>query len=232
MRIRDNRDIFPPLRPPRPRVPFASRSRRRWRELEARIEQVRRRVIEPVRRRLNMQVEYHTEPVRLWYKGEVLSGKLVTADILIAVSERWVRRQAVNAVRAEGFGAIAANSPMAVLGHMQMTKFRGAVIDMEMPGFPGWRLIRWIRRRFPTVKLIILGPQRPDWIRAAIRMGCFSYLYKPVDMTKLITCIRNILYTRREVCPVEGRGTACDRSCVPEGTDLQRFGREFGPERR
>ena len=172
-------------------------------------------------------MEYHTEPVRLWYKGEVLSGKSVTADILIAISEGWIRRQAVNAVRAEGFRAIAANSPMSVLGHMQMTKFRGAVIDMEMPGFPGWRLIGWIRRRFPTVKLIIVGPQRPDWIRTAIQMGCFSYLYKPLDMSKLITCMRNILYTRREVCPVEQTGVACDRSCVPEGTDLQRFGREF-----
>ncbi|HEX30914.1 TPA: hypothetical protein ENG04_12615, partial [Candidatus Poribacteria bacterium] len=68
MRIRDNRDIFPPLRPPRSKPPFYGHSSERWRELERRIEQARRRVIEPVRRRLNLQVEYHTEPVRLWYK--------------------------------------------------------------------------------------------------------------------------------------------------------------------
>jgi CheY-like chemotaxis protein len=227
MRIRDNRDMFPPLRPPRPKPPYYGFSMERWRELEERIEHVRRRIIEPVRRRLGIQVEYHTEPVRLWYRGEVLSGNPVTADMLIATSEGRVRREAARAVRAEGFRAITANRPMSALGHIQMTKFRGAVIDMEMPGFPGWRLLRWIRRRFPILKLIVLGPPRPENIKTAIQMGCFSYLYKPVDMAKLITCIRNVLYTRREICPVERFGTPCDRSCVPEGTDLQRFGREL-----
>lgn len=223
--MRGYRDIFPPLRPPRPKPPFYGLGRERWEALERRIDQARRLFVWPARRWLRFQVEYHTEPLRLWYEGEILSGRPPVADILIAMEGGL--REIADAVRGEGFEAVVTNSPSAVLGHLQITKFRGAVIDLELRRFRGWPMIRWIRGRFPTLKLIVVGPRDPGNIRRAMELGAFSYIDKPIDLSKLLTCIRNILYTRIEVCPVERLGLPCDRSCVPEGTDIQRFGQGY-----
>ena len=225
--MRDYRDIFPPLRPPRPEPPFYWLARERWEALERRIDQARQLFVRPARRWLRLQVAYHTEPLRLWYRGEILSGRPPVADLLIAIREGRTRREVADAVQGEGFAVVTTDSPSALLGHLQITKFRGAVIDLELRRFRGWPMIRWIRERFPTLKLIVVGPRDPANIHRAMRLGAFSYLDKPIDPSKLLTCIRNVLYTRIEVCPVERLGMPCDRSCVPEGTDIQRFGQGY-----
>lgn len=61
-----------------------------------------------------------------------------------------------------------------------------ALIDLQMPRMGGMELIPELRRRFPSLRLIVVsGAGDLDDAVAAMKLGACDYLQKPVDFTAL-----------------------------------------------
>lgn len=55
------------------------------------------------------------------------------------------------------------------------------ITDIEMPGMNGLELIRQVRERYPSIKIVILsGYSRFEYAQTALRCGVNDYLLKPV----------------------------------------------------
>ena len=64
------------------------------------------------------------------------------------------------------------------------------VLDKEMPGVNGMDLLRSIRRRWPTIPVILItafgGPRVKE---EALRLGAARYLEKPFRVTELLEAV-------------------------------------------
>lgn len=61
-----------------------------------------------------------------------------------------------------------------------------ALIDMKMPGVSGSRLIHWLAREYPALKLVVIsGYDDFEYTKAAINANVMGYLLKPVDPDEL-----------------------------------------------
>jgi DNA-binding response OmpR family regulator len=65
------------------------------------------------------------------------------------------------------------------------------VLDLKMPGIDGLEVLRRVKRRAPQVQVIILTGHGSEGDReAALRLGAFEHLQKPIDMATLIETIK------------------------------------------
>jgi DNA-binding NarL/FixJ family response regulator len=68
-----------------------------------------------------------------------------------------------------------------------------ALIDLEMPGLSGIRVIRILRKAVPQIKILMLSTYyREDYIREAMQAGADGYVLKRVGSDELIRIIRGL----------------------------------------
>ena len=61
------------------------------------------------------------------------------------------------------------------------------VVDLKMPGIDGLEVLRFVKKHYPQIQVIILtghGSERDE--TAARRLGAFDHLQKPVDINDLV----------------------------------------------
>lgn len=74
------------------------------------------------------------------------------------------------------------------------------VTDIAMPRESGLDLIAWVKEQgYPSVNILLTGHEDFSYAREAIRLQCFRYVVKPVDMEEITETVRTAV---REV-PVE-----------------------------
>ena len=79
---------------------------------------------------------------------------------------------------------------LALLQHFQPDL---TLVDIRMPGMNGWELVRAMRARSGTQKIVMLtGSHAEDDIRSAFERGVDGYLLKPVRANLLYALIDNI----------------------------------------
>lgn len=79
---------------------------------------------------------------------------------------------------------------LALLKHFQPDL---TLVDIRMPGMNGWELVRAMRARSGTQKIVMLtGSHAEDDIRSAFERGVDGYLLKPVRANLLYALIDNI----------------------------------------
>jgi DNA-binding NarL/FixJ family response regulator len=72
-----------------------------------------------------------------------------------------------------------------------------AILDYSMPGMTGSELCQEIRRRFPSVSVIMLTSYLDDnVVAAAMRAGARAYVYKDVVASDLVGTIRSVVAGR------------------------------------
>jgi len=65
------------------------------------------------------------------------------------------------------------------------------VLDLKMPGTSGLEVLRLVKRRYPSIQIIVLTGHGNDLDEAEARaIGVFDYLRKPVDIEVLVARIR------------------------------------------
>jgi CheY-like chemotaxis protein len=69
------------------------------------------------------------------------------------------------------------------------------LLDLRLPGMPGFEVLRWIRRQprlagLPVV--VITGMQAPGDVRRAQELGATGFLIKPFSLAKLVEMARQI----------------------------------------
>lgn len=73
------------------------------------------------------------------------------------------------------------------------------VLDIKMPGMDGLQTLHEIKRRYPSVEVIILtGHSTIDSAIKGMRLGAFDYLVKPCDIGRLIYRMEEAVARKRQ----------------------------------
>jgi DNA-binding NtrC family response regulator len=73
------------------------------------------------------------------------------------------------------------------------------VLDIKMPGMDGLQTLQEIKRRYPSVEVIILtGHSTIDSAIKGMRLGAFDYLVKPCDIGRLISRMEEAVARKRQ----------------------------------
>ncbi len=88
-----------------------------------------------------------------------------------------------------------ARSGEEALALVERTRPDLALLDMRMPGVDGLTCLESIRRRHPSVKVVMLSANtRHEDIDGALRRGASAYIVKSVDPTDIAAVIRQVVY--------------------------------------
>ena len=73
-----------------------------------------------------------------------------------------------------------------------------AIVDISLPGSDGIELIKDLRVRFPTVKLLMLSMHDEAlYAERALRAGAMGYIMKQAPTELLLTAVRSVLNNQR-----------------------------------
>jgi DNA-binding NtrC family response regulator len=101
-------------------------------------------------------------------------------------------------MRAEGYEAVSAGTGAEALERLSGRIFDVVLLDMRLPDLDGVEILRQIKERDAGVEVVILTGH-PDVASAvaALKLGAYDYLSKPVDLEALCRLIRQIVERTR-----------------------------------
>ncbi len=122
---------------------------------------------------------------------------MTTRRILIVDDELSVRSSLAGWFREDGFQVEAAEDGRAALEAMARGPYDIVLLDLKMPGMDGIEVQKRIRELDPDATVIILTAYASvETAVAALKLGAYDYVTKPVDPDDLSNLVRNALKTR------------------------------------
>jgi len=111
----------------------------------------------------------------------------VNAGRILAVDDDLLSlKLLVKALEIEGYEVVTAQSGAEALERLAGHVFDAALVDLRMPGMSGLELLREIRRRDPSME-VVMTTAHPDVATAveALKDGASDYLQKPLNLEEL-----------------------------------------------
>ncbi len=125
-------------------------------------------------------------------------------------SIRWVLEKAIQ--RAGHVVTTFVDAESALLA-LESTEPGVLVTDIRMPGMQGLELLEQLRRRCPSLPVIVITAHSDlDAAVSAYQGGAFEYLPKPFDVDEAVNLVQRALESRSEA----GSGSAVPEEDVPE----------------
>jgi putative two-component system response regulator len=119
-------------------------------------------------------------------------------ELLIVDDDEALRRWEERVVRDQGYSCDGARDASGVREHLQQSSYKLALLDVNMPGESGMRLLSHIRSSHPEVAvLMVTGEDSTKLAMTAIEHGAYGYLVKPVGSGELLINVANALHRRR-----------------------------------
>jgi putative two-component system response regulator len=119
-------------------------------------------------------------------------------QLLIVDDEESLRRWEERVVRDSGYSCDGARDASSARERLASDSYRLALLDVNMPGDSGIELLSEIRRDHPEVAvLMVTGEDSTELAMAAIELGAYGYLVKPIGSGELIINVANALHRRR-----------------------------------
>lgn len=104
---------------------------------------------------------------------------------LLASFTTWFSRR--------GFHVTAANHPQMALAAAAYNKFDVAVIDIILPEMNGLELIDQLKPLTDAPTIVLSGDDNPKLLDAAIALGVYRFLLKPIAMRAVEETVRDCI---------------------------------------
>jgi DNA-binding NtrC family response regulator len=119
-------------------------------------------------------------------------------SLLIVDDERSVRDSLSRWFADEGYEVGAAESAAEALTRLAERRWDIALLDIKMPGMDGIELQRKLKEADPELTVIIMtGYASVETAVAALKLGAYDYVTKPLDPDDIGNLLRNALSHRR-----------------------------------
>jgi putative two-component system response regulator len=119
-------------------------------------------------------------------------------ELLIVDDDDALRRWTERVVRDHGYSCDSAGDAAAARESLSNNAYQLVLLDVNMPGESGIQLLSSIRSEHPTVAvLMVTGEDDPKLALAAIELGAYGYMVKPIGSGELLINVVGALYRRR-----------------------------------
>jgi two-component system OmpR family response regulator len=113
--------------------------------------------------------------------------------ILLVEDEARLRQALVRALRDEGYAADMASTGEEGLYKAENSAYDAVLLDVMLPVFDGWEVLRRLRQQSQTPVLMLTGCSAvPDRVRG-LNLGADDYLAKPFDVAELLARLRAVI---------------------------------------
>ena len=112
--------------------------------------------------------------------------------ILVVDDDASVREMLVRVLAGEGYAVWAAADGAAALEMAAATDFDLVLLDLNLPGKSGWVTFEALTARHPLLTVIIVTA-RSNQLFTALGAGVGALLEKPLDFTKLLQTVGQLL---------------------------------------
>ncbi len=118
------------------------------------------------------------------------------AFVLVVDDEVPIRALLANVLRARGHKVLMAEDGIAGLRAIEGSCFDLVITDISMPGLDGWTLVKEVRRRWPTTKVMVVTGYG-EFVEVVVPGGDPSladvFVAKPFDIADIDSKINNLL---------------------------------------
>ena len=119
-------------------------------------------------------------------------------ELLIVDDDEALRRWAERVVRDRGYSCDSAGDAAEARESLSHNAYQLVLLDVNMPGESGMQLLSSIRSEHPAVAvLMVTGEDDPKLAMAAIELGAYGYLVKPIGSGELLINVVGALHRRR-----------------------------------
>jgi DNA-binding NtrC family response regulator len=130
-------------------------------------------------------------------------------SVLVVDDDRPTLKLIAKVLELAGYEVAPCDTGAAALERMTGRAFDVAVVDLRMPGLSGLEVLREIKRRDPTME-VVMTTAYPEVATAveALRQGAYDYLEKPLDLDELRHCMARVSerrFLRGEVRALQSR---------------------------
>ena len=108
------------------------------------------------------------------------------------------REEIAAVLRDRDFQITGVGTPWEAVRELEKKPFDSVLVEVGLPEIDGIELVRTICDRYPTL-LPILIAARPsvESAAAAVRVGAFDYLFKPIDHVRLGSTVSEAVHAKR-----------------------------------
>ncbi len=115
-------------------------------------------------------------------------------SILVVDDEEALRTVLSSELESEGYAVASAGDGDEAMAVLQEKAFDLVLLDIKMPRVDGFEVLRFIKERYPTTKVIMLTGFAD--LKNAIeskKLGAEDFVSKPYDLVDLLTTIERVL---------------------------------------
>jgi len=126
-----------------------------------------------------------------------------TYKIFVIDDEQVIRNLFARILTVKGHEVMSVDNGKDALQKVMEQSFDIVFTDMVMPGMDGIVTFKALRKLKPNLPIVIMtGFAVEDKIKEAMKLGAVDYLYKPFDISDIISILKR-LERKKELKPVE-----------------------------
>lgn len=127
-------------------------------------------------------------------ESQAIKVGIGSTKILVVDDEPGIRRSLLGAFSDEGFKVVAAESADAALEKLNEFSPDLVFLDIWMPGTDGLQALAEIKKRFPSLPVIVMSGHANISIAVkATQEGAFDFVEKPLDLSNVLNLVRRAL---------------------------------------
>lgn len=134
--------------------------------------------------------------------------------ILVVDSDESLREMLIQLLTEEGFSVLPAADGLEALEFAKLARFDLVLMELNLPLKDGWKTFEELNEEDPLLPIVLITA-RPNQLFPALASGVGALLEKPLNFTRLIQTIRNLLQEPTKIRLARLSGQPANFSYVP-----------------